>query len=468
MKVRGFFFRQSTGHWIYSVVATFVLLGIIVLVDLISWNHNTILDLSPNKIHSLSPQTKKVFRSLEKDIDVIVFYKPGDRNSLSNIIERYASESTRVRWRLVDPDRNPLEAKQYGISRYGSVVVKSGDRKCVLDYPSEEKILNGILKVVRDDKKVIYFLTGHGERGIFESDKKGYELARKAMEHEHYSVNEISLLGEKSVPTDASLLIVSGPKNDLLDNEIKAIDGFISRGGRVFFMIDPYTVPGLVAFLEKYGIILGDDIIIDKNNYLVSGEYSEPLVTFYDKGHPITSGFTSATVFSSVRSVKAKSLLGKGLSVGPLMKSSPESWAEKDRLSHNQRDAMYDQNVDEKGPIPIAVIASMPGVSTAEKEMRRGMSNKGKVIVYGDSDFADNLYINILGNRDLFMNSVNWLAEEGDLISLRPKTKEELPVSTVFLTVLQRKIVFWSSVVVLPGLVLMIGVVIYVRRKITG
>ena len=292
------------------------------------------------------------------------------------------------------------------------------------------------------------------------------------MEQENYLVKELFLMREEGVPPDASLLIVSGPKKELLKNETESILKYIKEGGKALFMIDPYTVPGLVSFLAKFGIILGDDIIVDKKNRLFGSEYLMPIVPFYYKDHPIIRDFTTATVFSLARSVEVKEELEKGISAKILAKTDIESWAETDKKSIDQRAPGFNEGKDKKGPVPVAVVVSVAIDDKNSKDDETKTKNEkvkeGKIVVYGDSDFASNFYLNILGNQDLALNTVNWLAEEEDLISLRPKTKKALPVSPLFLTASQGKIIFWSSVIVQPALVLLIGIIIYFRRKIRG
>ncbi len=82
--------------------------------------------------------------------------------------------------------------------------------------------------------------------------------------------------------------------------------------------------------------------------------------------------------------------------------------------------------------------------------------------MFGDSDFAGNSYLNLSGNRDLFMNTLSWLAEEEDLIAIRPKKRESQPV---VLSYIQGRVIFWTSVVLLPGGVLIIGIAVFRLRK---
>lgn len=473
MKIGKILSRQSVKNWINLIITVLIVSGIFVFIDIISWEHNIYFDLSPTKMHSLSPQTEKILKSLKKDIELTVFYEKGNRSSMADILNRYTYTTNKFKYRLVDLDRNPGEARKYGVSSYGSTVVASGEKKKILGYPGEEQVVNAILKVIRDKEKVIYFLKGHGENDLSEEGKEGYNLAKEAMEQENYLVKELFLMRKGEVPADASLLVVNGPKKALLKNEIAAISKYIKEGGKSLLMIDPYTAPNLVDLLKDYGIILGNDIIVDKESRLFGREYFIPLVPLFYKEHPIIRNFTTAAVFPLARSVETKEEEKEGVSIQSLAKTSFGSWAETDRKSADEKKVSFDKGKDKQGPVSVAAVISIKikeegKIDKKEEKDKKEKTKEGKIVVYGDSDFANNFYFNILGNKDLYLNTVSWLAEEEDLISLRPKTKTPLPVSPLFLTSIQSKVIFWSSVVIQPGLILLIGIIIYFRRKFKG
>jgi ABC-type uncharacterized transport system involved in gliding motility auxiliary subunit len=246
-------------------------------------------------------------------------------------------------------------------------------------------------------------------------------------------------------------------------------------------MIDPFTVPNLVKYLQDYNIMLGDDIVVDKESKLIAGDVFSPVVPFYRK-HPITQNFDDvATVFPLVRSVellnppKAEKVDAKSLA-----RTSPESWAETNRESIRKGEVYFQEWEDRKGPISVVAIADVYGSArgkTEEDASSRGVRQeeekekevpKGRIVVCGDSDFASNLYFTVLGNKDFFLNIVNWLAEEEALISIRHKKEETYPFSPLFLTENQKIAVLWFSTVIPPLLTLSIGILIYARRKMRG
>jgi ABC-type uncharacterized transport system involved in gliding motility auxiliary subunit len=450
------FLSRSAKYRFYLLAAVLIFLGIFVMIDIISVRNNVIFDLSPTKVRTLSPQTKKILSSLRKDVRLTVFYEKGNRSKFADFLELCSKESPRFEYRLLDFDRYPIEAKKYGITVYDSAVIEYSDKKKVIHDLGEELLINGILKITRDTGKSILFLFGHGEH-VFNEDKNGYSSVKRALEQENYNVELFSFNREEEIPADASLLIVGGPQEDLSEQETRGISNFIDNGGSVIFMIDPYTVPALVSFLkENYGIILGDDTIVDMKSQLVGGEYFIPIVPNFLKAHPITRDFTSAIVLPSARSIQLKEPPKEGVSAQPIAATSGESWAERDKKSLEEGKPSFDNKKDSPGPIPVMVIASVEGKKEA------------KIVVFGDSDFVNNSYLNVLGNKDFFLNTVSFLAGEENLISIRPKTKSKSSDNRLSLSKKQSELIFWLAVIIEPAFVLLIGVAIFFRRRIKG
>jgi ABC-type uncharacterized transport system involved in gliding motility auxiliary subunit len=464
------------------LVTAIILLVIISLVEVISARHNKRFDLTPEKMHTLSPLTKNMLADLDKgdkEVDVIVFYKRDQVFEFRDLLKKYRDETNKISYQFLLLDQNPGRAKEYGISSYGAMAVESQGKKRTFNYCTEENITNGIISVTREEEKAIYFLRGHGERDFTNLDQReGYSDASYALEREGYKIKSLLLLRKKSIPEDASILIVSGPKKELLPTELQTISNYVLGGGRLLFMIDPYTVPKLVNYLKDYNIIVGEDMVVDKESKLFAGDIFSPIV-LPSRRHPITENINEAMVFPLVCSV---GLLLPGKSdkadVVLLAQTSPGSWAETSRESTKRGGELYFQEwEDKKGPISVVAVAEVyrkaqgkAEVEGSEEEVQEEEKGVpvGRIAVCGDSDFASNLYFAVLGNKDFFLNIINWLAEEEALISIRHKEDQSYPFSPLFLTENQKKVVLWFSSVIPPLIVLSIGIFIYARRKMRG
>jgi ABC-type uncharacterized transport system involved in gliding motility auxiliary subunit len=267
------------------------------------------------------------------------------------------------------------------------------------------------------------------------------------------------LVREPKVPDDAALVIVPGPKNDPLPAELEALDAYIARGGKVFFMVNPFQAEGLKAFVAKYGIALGDDLVIDRLSRAFGGDFVMPAIFQYEP-HPITKEFGNVlTFFPLSRSVDVQSKSPKGVSAQVLARSGPGSWGEKSRAELDSGAVKQDAN-DRPGPVPVAAVATAEAARPPEGKE----SVKARIVVFGTSNLAANQFLNVQGNRDLFLNTVSWLAEEEDLIAIRPKDLRQTPV---FLTAAQGRLIFWIPVFAMPAAVMACGIGVMLYRRYT-
>jgi len=448
--------NRSIRYGANTFLLILIVLGILVFIEAISFRHHKRIDLTADQRYSISQQTRQLLSSLKKDINATAFFKEGqtEKNFIKHLLEQYAYHSKRFTFTFVDPDRKPAVADKYKITNYGTIILETDGRQERVYQADEQRITNGILKAVRDTKKTIYFINGHGENEILDFSKTGYSAARIALEDENYIIKNLLLLREE-IPKDATVLVVSGPKKDFFESEIKQISSFIARGGKVLFMIDPYTSPRIREFLKKYHILLGDNIIIDTSSRILGGDYLTPIAINYEY-HPITKDLNTATIFSVARTVEVKKEKKEAGPATVLLSTGPGSWAETDKKSIDAGKPAFDEKSDTKGPLTIAAAATINGKENDKK------APKGGMVVFGDSDFSNNTLFNLQGNKDLFLNSIGWLAEEGELIAIRKKPKNASPM---VLTKKQGAVTFWTSVVILPLSILFIGILVFRRRR---
>jgi len=449
--LRGFAGRRSTRYGANSIVAIVLLLAIVTLVEATSYKHSKRWDLTENQRHSLSSQTIQLLQKLRTPVDAVAFYRsdqPGKRVA-EDLLKQYARYANgKFTWRVSDPDREPGLARRYGVEQYGTVVLETKTRSEKVNDAEEEKLTNGLLKLTREGKRVVYVVQGHGEHDLANTERPGLSEAKSALEKANYEVKPLVLARQGSVPADASVVIIPGPRNDFFAPELDALDAYIAKGGKVLVMVDPFQAAGMTGYLAKYGVELGDDLVVELNpiGRLFGIGPEVPIIQQYDS-HPITKDMGGVTtLFPLTRSLQPAKTPPPGVSVQVLAKTSPDSWGETDRKALEQGQAKPDPQ-DPKGPLPVAV------VSTKDKD---------RIVVYGTSNLATNQFLNVQGNRDFFLNTVSWLAEEEDQISIRPKSVKQTPI---FLTSQQAQAVFFLPVVVLPGLVAIGGIVAVVRRR---
>lgn len=461
-----------------SLILTVAFIGILVFVNLISYRHKHRFDLTEGKFYTLSPQTKKVVSTLTREVKMTAFFQmeSAERTEFNNLAQGFAGLSEKIKLEFVDPDKNPAITKQYGIKTYGTVVLESGKNETKIKGATEENLTNGIIKVIQDKKKNIYFLDGHGERSIDSMDKEGYSTAKAALEKDGHKVEKLLLLQTGKIPDDSDLLTVAGPVKSLLPQEVELVSSYLNHGGAALVMIDPQTDPGLTDFLSPWGIELNNDLVIDPLSRLFGGDYAAPVVNTFAP-HDITKDFALATVFPLLRSVTVKTV--ENVESIELLKSGPNSWAETDFTSDKVK---FDEGQDRKGPVAVAVITTKkldtktagekaePAQSpdkadmgkTGDSDETQDTAPKARLMVIGDADFAANNYFNVSGNGDFFLNTASWLVQKGNLISIRPKERKNTPIQ---ITREQGTLMFLAGVIGFPAAILIAGIRIWWRRR---
>ena len=448
--------QRTVRYGLNTAVMVLLVLGVIGLVEALSYRHNARLDLTENRRHSLSSQTVQLLGELETDVNAVAFFRsdqPGKRVA-EDLLEQYArAGGGRFTWKVVDPDREPSLARRYGVEAYGTVVLETEKRSEKVSDAQEERLTNALVKVTREQVRAVYVVQGQGERQLGDTERGGLSEARAAMERSNYEVKPLVLAREGKVPEEAAVVVVPGPRTDLLAPVVQALEEYLARGGKLLVMIDPpfpqrVEDDGVKRLLAGYGVVLGDNLIIEVSpiGRLFGIGPEVPIIQEYE-GHPITRDLAGiTTLFPLTRTVGEAKTAAEGVRVDVLARTSPDSWGETDRRSIEQGQVQPDA-ADPRGPLPVAVVAT---------------KDKARIAVYGTSSLVSNQFLNLQGNRDFFLNTVSWLAEEEDLIAIRPKDPKQTPV---FLSSQQAQAVFWIPVVVLPGLVLVAGILAVVRRR---
>jgi ABC-type uncharacterized transport system involved in gliding motility auxiliary subunit len=468
--------------WSYgssTMISTVVFLAILVFVVMIAERHPWRVDLTETGVFTLTEQTRKVLKSLDKPVGIKAFFQTAspEQNKAKDLLDTYTYFSKQLSYEFVDPDRQPEVARRYEVKAYGALVLDGYGKQQTIQTADEDGLTNAILKLTRTEEKGIYFLIGHGEKSIDDAQKDGYSNVRSALEKENHSVKELNLLQQDKVPGDAAVVIVAGPKKPLFPNEIESLKAYADGGGKLMVFLDPNVDGGLRDFLKNYGIELKDDIVIDKLSRVFGGSYTMPVVMEYGP-QKITANFEVATFYPEARSVRQIKDVPPNVHVTVLASTSDNAWSETDMALLAQGQAGFDEKADIAGPVPLVVLSELDvpgpkeekaanpsGEEQGEKERKAetGQGRKGFVLAAGDSDFVSNTHFGLSGNGDLFLNMVNFMAEEENLITIEARKKTGRPL---LLTQSQAGMFFWTCLVLVPLLVLMTGLGVYrVRRS---
>ena len=459
--------------------------ALLLIVNYLGWKYHKRFDWTAGEIYTLSEKSENVLEGLKRDVEFVVFLTPGSGmyEPVRELLTHYDAASQRVSVRYYDPERNPVEAQQllqkYNVANPGVVVVSGNDRRVVdsndlaeLDFSGmqmgqapqmtgfkgEQLFTGAILQLAEGRKPKALFTTGHGERSLDDRDVHGLASIQQILGPDNFELEEWASLGQAAVPAGTDLLVLAGPTSGFLKPELDAFTAYLNNCGRMLVMVDPTLgqtagsglIPtGLDAWLAAYGVKLGNDIVVDPPSTLPT--YS-PQVFFSNQygDHPITKPLEQARVPVLLNMARSVAVGGgvAGMQAIDLLKTSGEGWGESGlaQLETVEKDA-----ADVAGPVPLGVAVER----TEGKKMR--------LVVYGDSDFATNQLVQgNPANAVLLANSLNWLAEREALLTIPPKKTEQVRLN---LTGGQLRTLYLLTLLVLPGVAVVLGTMVYVRRR---
>jgi ABC-type uncharacterized transport system involved in gliding motility auxiliary subunit len=464
-EVGAFVGQRSTQYGANAIIYSAVFVAILIAVNYLSNQHHRRLDMSEQHVYSLSSQSVQVVKNLKKPLRLYGFFQGGENPTALELYEEYAYTSPNVTFQMVDPDRNPELAERYKVSALGTTHLQfggddSGEGTNIQEV-TEEALTNAIIRVSKATRKTVYFLDGEGEGNPDDAtEQNGYGTIKTALEGEGFDVKKLVLATQAAVPDDCTILAVAGPVKPLDAHEVDAIGKYLDGGGRALITLrapkpdNEIEESALIKLVGQWGINAGNDIVVDQVTRLFAAPALgvSPLVQNYGT-HPITRDFNQRTIFPMSRSVTPVDKPKDGMTVTALAMTSDTSWGETDIDGIFKRQEAKLDPVDKRGPIDVA-----DAIQTAAKDGKK----QTRVVVIGSTDAGDNQWAGQLYNRDFFVNSADWLSGEENQISIRPK---QLRSSRFRLTAEQFTIVFILSVLLLPELLLIAGIVVWWERR---
>ncbi|NLW47129.1 MAG: GldG family protein [Firmicutes bacterium] len=455
----------------YTTLITILLIGLLVTVNLLAEQIPFKVDLSRNKIYSLSKETYQILDHLKQDLTIYALYKSGQANTdIIDILKKYSDHSKKIKLQTIDPDKNPGLVKRYlkdnESLNFGSLIITSEQQFKVIpahdlfnfDYSNpyqpnitslavEQRVTGAIMFLSTGKTPKIYALEGHGEPAL------PLELT-KQLETENYEIKPVNLYTD-SLPQDMDILLVTTPQQDLTNVEINKIRDFLANQGRALFLIDlQKDLPSnLQNLLQSYGLALQQIMIIEddstryiqNNPLLIQPEMSE---------HQILKSLISdkiPVIIPYARGIQILDVKKNSLIIEPLLATSTSAWGKTDL-----EDPSFEKSAkDLQGPFHIAVAVT--------DQLTEDKSKQTKLIVIGNSIFASSEIINsIPGNANLLVNSFSWLQDQNVNLGIKPKS-----LLTMRLNINSFQTLLFSGlvVIIIPLAILGSGLIVWMRRR---
>ncbi|MGH7492940.1 MAG: GldG family protein [bacterium] len=445
-----------------AVLMALLLLAILSLVNFLATRHSKRVDTTAARQFSLSEQSVKVLQGLQDELTITAFFLPQDQERIQDTFKEFAAITPKFKYEFVDPDKKPDLARQLGITAFGTTVVSYRGKNEKINGQEEGDLTNAIIKVTRATKKKVYFTVNHGEKSLDNSERLGLSAAKAVIQEKNYEIGTVALMDSNRVPADCAVLVIAGAQTPFLSPEIEAIKNYLDTGGAIYILADP-DAPSFREIVSDWGISVRNDLIVDFSGVgrLFGGGPNMPVVAEYGD-HAITKDFAFMTAYPEARSLVVAGSLPAGVEATAFANTGPNSWAETDASEIKQGRVQFNEDTDTRGPVAVAVAATRRISEHASGVTSDSGEKKSRLVIFGDSDFAANYLFDFQKNGDLFLNALSWLAEEEDLISIRPKDPEDRRLN---LTAAGSKMMLLVSVFLLPLASLLAAIVIYRRRK---
>jgi gliding motility-associatede transport system auxiliary component len=468
------FARRQARYGTLMGVSILVVLGILVAINYIGSKQNKRWDLTANKQFSLSDQSRNVVSKLDSPMQVQVFAQEPQFPRYQERIKEYEYASSKISTEYIDPEKKPSAAKQNNVDRIPTIVFNYKGRSERVNADGEQDLTNAIIKVVSGQQRKVYFTQGHGEKDTASSERDGYNIIATALGRENYTVDKLTIAQQGSVPDDASVVVVAGPKTDFFAPEMEALKKYLDKQGKLLLELDPPDkldsppLTNLIALAHDWGIQAGNNVVVDVSGMgrMIGTDASVPVVAPPYPSHAIAQRLSLLTAFPLAREASPVAGGVNGHVAQSFIETSARSWAETDLKSLMTTGAVSldESKGDKKGPVPLgsAVSAAAAPATPPKPGEAEPPKPETRVAVIGDSDFAANGTLGVPGNRDLFMNTIGWLSQQDSLISIRPKDADDRRIT---LTATQESNIFWLSLLIIPGFVFGAGVMTWFKRR---
>ncbi|MCE1253303.1 MAG: GldG family protein [Anaerolineae bacterium] len=457
-KAREIVTGRQTRYASNALLFTVATLGILILINYFAFRTGQRWDLTQDKTFSLTQDTINVLNSLPQPVKVEAYFTAQSNTAsakrLLDTFKFYGKD--KFDYEFIDPNSNIVRAQNAKITRDATLVFVMGEQQEQVTYISEEEFTSALLRLANPGKRVVYFLSGHGEPSIKnDGDTSLYQLT-VALQGKNYTVNSLNLLSDHKIPDDALALIVADPQKPLTTEEVDLVKAYLENGGGLVYLSEPpflSETPVQDNPLETY---LKDTWGINqRNNIIIDPGVNPPIVT-YSKSygqHSITSKLGGyAVFFPTAHSVSAAAPAPTGVTLTPLIFTSENTWGETN-VQNIDQNVTFDASTDLAGPVSVAVAGE-------------DQKTNAKIVVIGDSDFARDKLFAQYGNSDFIVNSIDWASKQDNLLNLTPKnqtTRTLIPPQQLTIG-----LIALGVIIVLPGLIIAMGISTWIQRRNRG
>lgn len=429
-----FFLRKSTRQGANLAFVVFLVLGILVFVNILGKEFSWRKDITSAGALTLSPQTLQVLKGLSQDVKVYYVNTVAQKDPKDFFFKGFQRESKHFLYEFVDAGRRPTLVQSLDVKKADTIVFElvGTNKRVKVEGSTEEKVTNGLIKLLRAKEQVVYFSTGHGERSLEEGEALGYSTFRAELEKQGYTVKELSLVTAEGIPADAAALVIAGAQRVFAARELEAIRQWLKNGGRLWLAVDLDPQESglakgsrqLADLVKEFGVTVNPQMLVDPTSREAKEEPQVLVGLNATKDHPITKDFplgASAGIFFFPLTTHLTLAQAPEEKITALARTTPNAWAESNWQSLRAGAVSYQAGQDQRGQLTLAAAVERDVQAPAEGAPK---PRSARLVVFGTSAVAVNALIDRLSNRDLVLNALSWLVDDESLISIRAKEEE--------------------------------------------
>lgn len=487
------FIQIIKNKWLKSITLTIVLVAIIICAYLavnfaVEKANFTDIDLTKEKLYSISQETKDKLKNLDTDVTISIFnqekleselYYYIQTGNLSNLFNQYSQVNKHIKIEKLENLNAKTKWKtDYGVTDDSSfIMITTENREKMLsasdlytfDYTSykgidiaEEAITNGIIDMVTTVKPKIYFLTGHNLYS-----ETYFQYLQNALIEEVNEVEQLDLMTAGKVPDDCNALIITALKEDLKEVEKDRLIDYTKKGGKILLLLDPnldkIELPNFQKVLDEYGISNSEGIVIEGDTSKMIYGAPNFVITSINSNSSITKNITmdlNACLMNpgKLKIESSEELEKKNVTLETLATVSEKAFYRTDLQNTTMSRISSDEDAN-----GLAVAAMLT------KKIDDDTSSK--LIVFANTAFATNMQIQVnatqymyaldfSNNKDILLNSISYLTEREDNITIR----KNVEVVNYEVTETQNRIVV-TIIFAVPVLIVVAGIIIWILRR---
>ncbi len=441
----------------------------LVAVGLAAWlstQYSAQFDWTASHRHTLSEASRRVLDLVKAPVTITAYARENQqvREPIRDLLDRYSRYKKDFTLQFVNPDTQPEKVRQLGIQVDGEMVIDYQGRSEKIQEAGETSLTNALQRLATAEERTIVFLEGHGDRSPLGKANHDLQQFADELKRKGFTIAAANLAVTPLIPDNTDVLVIAGPRTNLLPGELKLIEDYVTRGGNLWWLGDPGDLHGLASLATQLGVRFLPGVVVDASTQLLGiDDPTFALVSDYPP-HAITQGFQQMTMFPSAAALdqNEKSDFEKE----PVLATLPRSWTE---LGPIEGKIAYDAGKGERqGPLDLGYAITRPLSPDSTEKVAEDQPAEAKtpveqrIIVVGDGDFLSNTYLGNGGNLELGINMVQWLSRGDALINIPAKIA---PDRQLQLSPFASGVIAIGFLFVLPMLLIGTGAWVWFKRR---